>query len=111
MSASLATPKREDRPNVSIVLATLNERGNLPEVITRILQQSLPPLEVLVGRQTGARMELASLSLTWVRRMVAFAPCSMMGSRPPCAPSAKASKRLEGNSWSSWTPTCSILPS
>ncbi|MGA7923991.1 MAG: glycosyltransferase [Thermoplasmata archaeon] len=62
MSASVATPKREDRPNVSIVLATLNERGNLPEVITRILQQSLPPLEVLVvddGSTDGTR-ELVS---------------------------------------------------
>ena len=43
---------------VSVVLATLNERPNLPEVIARILRQSLPPTEILVvddGSVDGTR--------------------------------------------------------
>ena len=45
-------------PVVSIILATLNERENLPEVLTRIWALSLPSLEVLVvddGSTDGTR--------------------------------------------------------
>jgi dolichol-phosphate mannosyltransferase len=46
------------RPVLSIILATLNERDNLPEVLGRIAQQSLPPYELIVvddGSTDGTR--------------------------------------------------------
>ena len=45
-------------PELSVVLATLNERANLPEVLDRIRAQVLPPYEVLVvddGSTDGTR--------------------------------------------------------
>ena len=48
----------ESRPTVSIILATLNERGNLPELLEGILRQPLPPFEVIVvddGSTDGSR--------------------------------------------------------
>ncbi|MGI0130932.1 MAG: glycosyltransferase, partial [Thermoplasmata archaeon] len=52
-------------PTVSLVLATLNERENLPELLDRILRQPLPPFEVIVvddGSTDGSREILASLA-------------------------------------------------
>jgi dolichol-phosphate mannosyltransferase len=49
---------RGPRPTVSIVLATLNERGNLPELLDRIFRLNLPPFEVIVvddGSTDGTR--------------------------------------------------------
>jgi dolichol-phosphate mannosyltransferase len=57
-STNLPPPVGEVRPALSIVLATLNERGNLPELIARILEQSLPPLELIIvddGSTDGTR--------------------------------------------------------
>jgi dolichol-phosphate mannosyltransferase len=51
-------------PSVTLVLATLNERENLPELLDRILRQPLPPFEVLVvddGSTDGSREILAAL--------------------------------------------------
>jgi dolichol-phosphate mannosyltransferase len=53
-----------NRPVVSIVLATLNERQNLPEVVQRIERQGLPPYEILVvddGSTDGTREYLREL--------------------------------------------------
>jgi dolichol-phosphate mannosyltransferase len=50
----------------SIVLATLNERGNLPEVLDRIRRQGLPALEILIvddGSNDGTREYVLGLSL------------------------------------------------
>jgi len=52
-------------PTVSVILATLNERDNLPEVLARILGQSLPPLEVIViddGSTDGTREFVSDLA-------------------------------------------------
>lgn len=49
-------------PTVSVILATLNERDNLPELLNGILRQPLPPFEVIVvddGSTDGTR-ELVS---------------------------------------------------
>lgn len=46
------------RPGLSIVLATLNERDNLPELLERIFRLSLPDFEVIVvddGSTDGTR--------------------------------------------------------
>lgn len=51
-------------PTVSLVLATLNERENLPELLDRILHQPLPPFEVIVvddGSTDGSREILAAV--------------------------------------------------
>jgi dolichol-phosphate mannosyltransferase len=53
------------RPTVSIVLATLNERENLPELLDRILRQPLPPFEVIIvddGSTDGTREFVTGLS-------------------------------------------------
>jgi dolichol-phosphate mannosyltransferase len=55
----------ESRPVVSIVLATLNERQNLPEVVQRIGRQDLPLYELLVvddGSTDGTREYLRELA-------------------------------------------------
>jgi Glycosyl transferase family 2 len=52
-------------PKVSIVLATLNERDNLPELLDRIFRQPLPPYEVIVvddGSTDGTREFVSDLS-------------------------------------------------
>ncbi len=58
MAPAPASPTEEARPTVSIVLATLNERDNLPRLLERILRQPLPPFEVIVvddGSTDGTR--------------------------------------------------------
>ncbi|MCI4351577.1 MAG: glycosyltransferase [Thermoplasmata archaeon] len=55
-------PTDGSRPELSIVLAALNERDNLPELLARIYQQPLPPLEVIVvddGSTDGTREYLS----------------------------------------------------
>lgn len=50
-------------PELSIVLATLNERANLPEVLDRARAQPLPPFEILVvddGSTDGTREYLTA---------------------------------------------------
>jgi dolichol-phosphate mannosyltransferase len=52
--------------HTSIVLATLNERSNLPEVLDRIRRQDLPAIEILVvddGSVDGTREYVLGLSL------------------------------------------------
>jgi dolichol-phosphate mannosyltransferase len=52
-------------PTVSVILATLNERDNLPELLTRILRQPLPPFEVIVvddGSTDGTREFVTDLA-------------------------------------------------
>jgi dolichol-phosphate mannosyltransferase len=54
-------------PVVSIVLATLNERQNLPELLERIWATPLPPFEVLVvddGSTDGTREYLEAVART-----------------------------------------------
>lgn len=51
-------PVASDAPRLSIVLATLNERDNLPAVVERIRRQPLPPFELVVvddGSTDGTR--------------------------------------------------------
>ncbi|MGA9840267.1 MAG: glycosyltransferase [Thermoplasmata archaeon] len=53
------------RPAVSVVLATLNERENLPELLARVLRQPLPSFEVIVvddGSTDGSREYVSELS-------------------------------------------------
>ncbi|HLM90997.1 MAG TPA: glycosyltransferase [Thermoplasmata archaeon] len=53
------------RPIVSIVLATLNERDNLRELLSGILQQALPSFEVLIvddGSTDGTRELVTEVS-------------------------------------------------
>ena len=48
----------DDRPVLSVVLATLNERGNLPELFERLRAQPLPAVEFLIvddGSSDGTR--------------------------------------------------------
>ena len=55
----------ESPPVVSIVLATFNERANLPEVVERIERLDLPPYELLVadvGSTDGTREYLRELA-------------------------------------------------
>ena len=57
-------------PELSIVLATLNERANLPEVLDRIRAQTLPSFEVLVvddGSTDGTREYLSATAATDAR--------------------------------------------
>jgi dolichol-phosphate mannosyltransferase len=52
-------------PRLSIVWATLNERGNLPELVERLRATTLPPWEVIVvddGSTDGTRPFLADLA-------------------------------------------------
>jgi len=52
-------------PTLSIVLATLNERQNLPQVVERIQRQSLPPYELVVvddGSTDGTREYVLKLA-------------------------------------------------
>jgi dolichol-phosphate mannosyltransferase len=65
VGADSATAGDERRPFASVVLATLNERGNLPELLDRIRRQTLPPFEVIVvddGSTDGTREYLAELA-------------------------------------------------
>jgi dolichol-phosphate mannosyltransferase len=53
-----AAPAAGDGPELSIVLATLNERSNLPELIDRLRKVPLPPWEAIVvddGSTDGTR--------------------------------------------------------
>ena len=57
-------------PELSIVLATLNERANVPEVLDRIRAQRLPSFEVLVvddGSTDGTREYLTQTAATDAR--------------------------------------------
>ena len=54
-------------PELSIVLATLNERANLPDVLTRIFAQKLPSYEILIvddGSTDGTREYLQELAMS-----------------------------------------------
>lgn len=54
-------------PELSVVLATLNERANLPEVLDRLRAQALPPFEILVvddGSTDGTREYLTAEAAT-----------------------------------------------
>ena len=56
-----ASPESEGRPELSIILATLNERQNLPELLERIWKLSLPSFEIVVvddGSTDGTRQFL-----------------------------------------------------
>jgi len=58
-------PAGGTRPELSIVLATLNERENLPEVLDRTFHQDLPPLEVIIvddGSTDGTRAFVTDLA-------------------------------------------------
>jgi dolichol-phosphate mannosyltransferase len=58
MQSGPGAPSLGPRPTVSIVLATLNERENLPELLPRIVRQPLPPFEVIIvddGSSDGTR--------------------------------------------------------
>ncbi len=55
----------EERPVVSVILATLNERANLPELFERLRTQPLPSYEVVVvddGSTDGTREFVQSLA-------------------------------------------------
>jgi dolichol-phosphate mannosyltransferase len=63
------------RPTVSIILATLNERGNLPELLDGILAQPLPPFEVIVvddGSTDGSREFLTEVQRRDARLRLIF---------------------------------------
>jgi dolichol-phosphate mannosyltransferase len=65
MDEPKAADMGEGTPVVSIVLATFNERRNLPEVVERIRRQDLPPYEILVaddGSTDGTREYLQELA-------------------------------------------------
>jgi dolichol-phosphate mannosyltransferase len=58
-------PPAPQVPRVSVVLATINERLNLPEVIERVLRQPLPPTEIIVvddGSTDGTREYVEELA-------------------------------------------------
>ena len=58
-------PEHRPPPELTVVLATLNERRNLPEVIERIRRLPLPPCEILVvddGSKDGTREYLLQLA-------------------------------------------------
>jgi dolichol-phosphate mannosyltransferase len=58
MATGTVAHVRGPRPVVSIVLATLNERGNLPELLDRLFRLELPPFEVIIvddGSTDGTR--------------------------------------------------------
>ncbi|MFZ0891349.1 MAG: glycosyltransferase [Thermoplasmata archaeon] len=62
---SPVSPTSPSTPRVSFILATLNERQNLPVVIDRIRQESLPPFEVVViddGSTDGTREYVTQLA-------------------------------------------------
>jgi len=63
---SPSSPSTPGRPEVSIVLATLNERANLPVLVESIHSQTLPTHEIVVvddGSTDGTRELLSLLSL------------------------------------------------
>jgi len=63
---SPSSPSTSGRPEVSIVLATLNEHANLPVLIQSIHSQPLPTHEIVVvddGSTDGTRELLSQLSL------------------------------------------------
>lgn len=65
-------PAAAAQPLLSIVLATFNERRNLPQVVDRIRQQRLPPFEIIVvddGSTDGTRefLDEAARSDPWIR--------------------------------------------
>ncbi len=65
MDTAPATPPPPSRPRLSVVLATLNERPNLPEVLTRVGAQSLPSHELLIvddGSTDGTREYVREMS-------------------------------------------------
>jgi len=58
MSSDPASTDPRSRPTVSIVLATLNERGNLPDLLERTFRLALPSFEVIIvddGSTDGTR--------------------------------------------------------
>jgi dolichol-phosphate mannosyltransferase len=65
MREVLAPASESPRPLLSLVLATLNERQNLPEVVEGILRQPLPSFEVIVvddGSTDGTRQYLREMA-------------------------------------------------
>ena len=66
-AAASVRPSAAPSPTLSIVLATLNERANLPELISRIRHQTLPTSEIIVvddGSTDGTREFLRELAAT-----------------------------------------------
>ncbi len=62
-------------PELAIVLATLNERENLPPLVERLQRLALPPFEVVVvddGSSDGTREYLADLARSDPRFRLAF---------------------------------------
>ena len=64
---SPAPPVRDPSPVLSVILATLNERENLPDLIRQVAAQELPPFEIVVvddGSTDGTREYLLNAATT-----------------------------------------------
>lgn len=62
-----ALPGEPSGPLFSVILATVNERSALPELVARLVHQNLPPFEVVVvddGSTDGTREYLIELAST-----------------------------------------------
>jgi len=67
VSPAAAEPTDATAPRISIVLATLNERGNLPELVERLRRLSVPSWEAIVvddGSTDGTRAFVDDLVAT-----------------------------------------------